>query len=207
MKKINTEKIKQKAREYALLAKEKGLELWARAESDRIERNRMLVLGISLALIFNYVVFCFHTGKSVFDIFPSFPVIDTRDELVVYIPDTDGKTLLKETRNIPALDDRDELVRLLFKSVAVGSYYENTSMAVPADLGVRGVWFFEETCVIDLGLAVLRENAESIPGSESNFRLAVEKTITENIPGIKSVMILERGIPGKNLWEVASKKR
>jgi hypothetical protein len=207
MKKIDTEKIKQKAREYALLAKGKALELWARAEADRIERNRMLVLGLSLALIFNYIVFCFHTGKSVFDIFPSFPVIDTRDECVVYIPDSDGKTLLKETRKVPSLDDRGELVRLLFKAVAAGSHFENTSMAVPADLSVRGVWFFEETCVIDLSLALLRENAESIPGSESNFRLAVEKTITENIPGITDVKILERGIPGKNLWEVAAKKR
>jgi hypothetical protein len=211
MKKINFREVKTKtleyARKYAILARDKALELWERAESDRIERNRILVLLISLALIFNYVVFCYHTEKNIFDIFPSFPKLESRDERTVYIPDTDGKTLLKETRLVPEMDDRNEYVRLLFKMVAEGSNFENTSMAVPTSFVIRGVWFFEDTCVIDLGLATIRDNAEIIPGSEANFRQAIDKTITENIPSIKTVLLLERGVPGKNLWEVALKKR
>jgi hypothetical protein len=87
--------------------------------------------------------------------------------------------------------------------VAAGSNFENTSMAVPTSFVIRSVWFFEDTCVIDLGLSTVRENTEIIPGSEANFRQAIEKTITENIPSIKTVLLLERGVPGKNLWEVA----
>ena len=29
-----------------------------------------------------------------------------------------------------------------------------------------------------------------------------QKTIIENVPGIKKVILLEKGVPGKSLWEI-----
>jgi len=49
----------------------------------------------------------------------------------------------------------------------------------------------------------LRDDTPVIPGSEDNFRAALEKSITENIPSIKRVVVLEKGVPLKRLWEVA----
>ena len=191
-----------KARKIYALSRERAERGWTRINADRIERNRFLVLLISLVLIFDYVMFCYHAGKNVFDIFPSFPVLDNREERTVYLPDVDGATVFKEKRKIAVPDDRETMVRKLFKIVVNGSIYENTSMAVPIDTYIRMIWFHGDTCVIDAALSTLAREAQVIPGSEAAFRAALENTITENVKTIKKVSLLERGIPDKPLWEI-----
>ncbi|MCU0844145.1 MAG: GerMN domain-containing protein [Spirochaetes bacterium] len=172
-------------------------------DGDPLRKNRFLVLAISLLLIFDYMVFCYHADKNLFDIFPALPELDLRERCSIYIPANDGKSHLKETRRIDVPEDKDRFAGLLFRMVAKGSIYENTSGAVPVDTYVRTVWLRGDTCYIDAGFAVLRDNAIVIPGSEENFRTALEKSITENIPSIKRVVLLEKGVPLKRLWEVA----
>jgi len=58
-------------------------------------------------------------------------------------------------------------------------------------------------CIIDIGHSYINKNSIIIPGSEKIFRKALKMTINKNIPSITQVIILERGIPGKNLWESA----
>jgi hypothetical protein len=184
--------------------KSRAMEYKSRLDADRIEKNRFMVLFISSLLIMDYVLFCFHADKNLFDIFPSFPALDCREERTVYLPDTDGKTLLKEKRLIAVSEDNDEFIRSLFRIILRGSIYENTSISVPVDTFIRKVWLTGDTCVIDLALSTLLEDARIIEGSEANFRLAVEKTVLSNIPSIKNVVILEKGIPGKPIWETAA---
>jgi hypothetical protein len=171
--------------------------------SDNIERNRFLVLFISFLFVFDYLVFCYNTEQNPFDIFPSMPVLDDKKLINVYLPDLDGKSILKESRRVSIIDNGEGFIRLLFKMVVKGSYFENTSAVVPVDIAIRRIWFYEGTCIIDLTLATLEDNIDIIPGSEKAFREALEKTIVENIPSVKRVIILERGIPGKNVWEIA----
>jgi hypothetical protein len=171
--------------------------------SDNIERNRFLVLFITLLFLFDYLVFCYHTEKNPFNIFPSIPILEDKKLINVYLPYLDGQSILKESRRVSVIDNDQGFVRLLFKIVVKGSYYENTAAVVPVDIVIRGVWIYEGSCIIDLALAAVVDNVEVIPGSESTFRRALEKTITENIPTIERVIILERGIPGKNIWEIA----
>ncbi len=197
-------KLFQKSSDYLDAREIELVGLWRKISADRVKKNRFLVLFISLLLIFDYLVFCLHAGKNIFDIFPSFPVLDSREERIIYLPDTDGKTIFEERRKIEITDDNDELVRLLFKIVVKGSLFENTAMAAPLDTYVRKVWFCGDQCVIDVGLSTLPDTFNVLPGSEENFRRALEKTITENIPSVKTVLLLERGIPNKNLWEIAS---
>ncbi len=178
----------------------------ARIESNRVEKNRFLLLLISLLLVFDYVLFCYHADKGVFDIFPSLPALDEREKRTVYLPDIDGRSILAEKRRVLVSKNREELVRRLFKIVVGGSMYENTSMAVPVDPCVRAVWFQGRTCIIDVAPMTIREDSPLITGSEANFARALEKTITANIPSIKTLMLLEKGIPGKPLWEVSPEK-
>jgi len=49
---------------------------------------------------------------------------------------------------------------------------------------------------------MLEKEIVVVKGSEQMFREALEKTIIENIPGIKKVILLEKGVPGKRLWEI-----
>ena len=178
----------------------------ARIESSRVEKNRFLLLLISLLLILDYALFCYHADKGLFDIFPPFPALDKREERTVYLPYTDGRSILAEKRKVLVSKDREEYVRRLFKIVVGGSIYENTSMAVPIDPCVRAVWFQGQTCIIDVSPATIQENSPLIAGSEANFTRALEKTISANIPSIKKLMLLEKGIPGKQLWEVSPAK-
>jgi hypothetical protein len=171
--------------------------------SDNIERNRFLVLFITLLFLFDYLVFCYHTEKNPFNIFPSIPILEDKKLINVYLPYLDGQSILKESRRVSVIDNDQGFVRLLFKIVVKGSYYENTAAVVPVDIGIRGIWIYEGSCIIDLALAAVVDNVAVIPGSENTFRRALEKTITENIPSIERVIILERGIPGKNIWEMA----
>jgi len=41
-----------------------------------------------------------------------------------------------------------------------------------------------------------------VKGSEQMFKESLEKTITENVPGIKKVILLEKGVPFRKLWEI-----
>ena len=75
---------------------------------------------------------------------------------------------------------------------------------MPIDTHVRAIWLKGDTCYIDAGLAMLRDGTPVIPGSEDNFRTALEKSIVENVPSINRVVLLEKGVPLKRLWEVAA---
>ncbi|HSV96839.1 MAG TPA: hypothetical protein VLM75_07885 [Spirochaetota bacterium] len=192
-----------KTRAFAAVSMDRAMEYRRTLDGDPLRKNRFLVLSISLLLIFDYMMFCYHADKNVFDIFPALPKLDLRERRSIYIPANDGKSLLKETRRIESPEEKDRFAELLFRMVAKGSIYENTSGAVPVDTFVRTVWVRGDTCYIDAGLAVLRDNAHVISGSEDNFRTALEKSIVENIPSIKRVVLLEKGVPLKRLWEVA----
>lgn len=183
--------------------KEQAQFIREKVSSDEIERNRFLVLVISIIFIFDYLVFCYHTEKSPFDIFPAIPVLDDSREVTVYVPALDGKSILKETRRVSVFN-REGFVRVLFQMVVKGSYYENTSAMVPVKINIRKIWFHDDACIIDMMLVSLDSTAEIIPGSEKVFRESLGKTITENIPSTKRVILLEQGIPFKNIWEIAS---
>ncbi|HQO02217.1 MAG TPA: GerMN domain-containing protein [Spirochaetota bacterium] len=166
----------------------------------RTERTRTLVLGISLMLILNYLLFCYHTDKNIFDIFPSIPVLDSRQEIQVYLPDDTAQKIISEKRRILINDDQIDYVRTLFNIVVKGSQFENTSNVVPIAIHIRKVWIWESNCYIDISHARLKENAKSIEGSEAAFKKALEKTITANIPSIKHVTMLVSGIPDMRMW-------
>jgi hypothetical protein len=71
---------------------------------------------------------------------------------------------------------------------------------------VRKVWIEGKgpgkKVIIDLEPAEIRSSATVITNSERLFRRALEKTITENIPSVRSVLMLEKGVPGTALWEI-----
>jgi len=171
--------------------------------ADRKERNRKLLLFISVVCIVDYLALSYLADKNIFDVFPSLPVLDTRDEIVVYLPDLQASTMMKENRMITRSDDIHIQVRELVKIVARGSKYENTAILVPVDLLVRKVWIEGDTCAVDIGLLKIAGNATIIEGSEKAFREAISKTIKENIESISRVILLENGIPGKRLWELS----
>jgi hypothetical protein len=197
--------IAQRVRQWDVLSKmkEQAQLIREKVSTDEIEKNRFLVLVISIIFIFDYLVFCYHTEKSPFDIFPAIPVLDDSREVTVYVPALDGKSILKETRRISVFN-KEGFVRVLFQMVMKGSYYENTSAMVPVKINIRKIWFYDDACIIDVMLVSLDTAARIIPGSEKVFRESLEKTITENISSIKRVVLLERGIPFKDIWEMAS---
>ena len=59
-----------------------------------------------------------------------------------------------------------------------------------------------KVCVIDLSPATLEKDMNVVKGSEQMFKESLEKTITENVPGIKKVILLEKGVPFRKLWEI-----
>ncbi len=119
----------------------------------------------------------------------------------IYLPDTDGKTILKETAELSIPDNSEGYAELLIWKIIKGSSVENTSSAVPVDIFIRKIWFSENFCIIDLLTSGLSADKRVISGSEKIFKESLEKTITENIPSVKRIVILDRGIPGRNLWE------
>ncbi|MFW5770276.1 MAG: hypothetical protein ACOCX9_02465 [Spirochaetota bacterium] len=170
---------------------------------DRKERYRKLLLFISVVCIVDYLAFSYLADKNIFNVFPSLPVLDTRDEIVVYLPDLQTSKIMKENRMITRSDDTHIQIRELVKIVSRGSKYENTAILVPVDLLVRKVWIEGDTCVVDLGLLKMPGNATIIDGSEKAFQDALSRTIKENIDGISRVILLENGIPGKRLWDLS----
>jgi hypothetical protein len=175
---------------------------------DSRERNRRLILVFAGIFIADYLMYCLHTSKNIVDIFPEIPSLAQEKKVSVYLPALDGTTIIRETRAIPVYDSEEKTAKLLFEIVVKGSIFDNTSMAVPAGLFVRKVWIHgsgagnRKVCIIDLEPAELRPSAVVIKNSERLFLQAVEKTITGNIPTIKSVQVLEKGVPGMKLWEL-----
>ena len=166
---------------------------------DRLGRTRFLVLFISLVLIGDYLMFCYHTDKNIFNIFPPIPRLDTRSDISIYVPDKDARELMKEPRKIQVPDGKDVYAGMLYRMVTRGSIFDNTSHIVPVKTFVRHVWIGETDCVIDIDFHAAKDRIESVPGSDVAFRKALEKTITENIPGISTVRVLLNGVPRK-LW-------
>jgi hypothetical protein len=190
-----------RAEAYTLEQERRLFSFTKNIESDPRTKNRFLLLFISLLLILDFAMFSLHTNKGLFDIFPSFPSLSGKKDRDVYLPDIDGKNIIREKRKILVVNDREQFVRDLFKIVVKGSIYENTSVAVPVNTYIRKVWFHDTVCIIDLGLATINADAVPLPGTEGLFRKALEKTITENLDSVKSVVLLERGIPDRALWE------
>lgn len=172
-------------------------------KSDIPSRNRFLMLFLSSLFLFDYLLFCYITAGNPLDIFPSFPLLEDKKMLHVYLPDTDGKSILKESREISIPENKEEYAKILIGLVIKGSDIDNTSSAVPVNLFNRRIWFEGETCVIDFvpSLPGSAKNKKILTGnSEAIFRESLEKTITENIRTVRSIMLLERGIPGRPMW-------
>ncbi|MCU0822089.1 MAG: hypothetical protein MUC95_06405 [Spirochaetes bacterium] len=201
MKKINMEPFYHKLntfynRIYAVINK---------LAPDRKKKNRLLMAFLAMLFIADYILFCIHAEKNPFDIFPVFPIEDQRQVINIYLPDIDGRSLLKETRKALVMKDAKSYIRMLFQKVLDGSEYENTSVAVPTECYIRHIWISESTCAIDVNFSFLKKHSKIIPGSENTFRDAVSKTITENVQSINEVILLDRGIPGRDIWELKDK--
>jgi hypothetical protein len=178
-------------------------EIRERIKKSNKERNRYFVLAIGCLFILNYLMFCYHTGKNIFDIFPSIPVLDDKQQITVYLPSLDGKSIISEKRDVPKFKDDFRYVKYLFGLVARGSVQENTSQAVPVSLFVKKVWIEgKKRCILDLDVDPLRTGRSFAEGSEELFKKSLQKTLTENIPGMNSVEVLVHGIPGRKLWEI-----
>ncbi len=176
------------------------LSAWYGSASKR-DRNRFLILLISLLFIMDYLMFCYHADKNVFNIFPSIPLLDTKSTIKVYLPDVDGKSILREIRKVDVQDEKEEHIKSLFNMVVQGFYFDNTSHLVPVNTFVRKVWVYGDQCVIDVDLSEIKDDVKVVPGSEETFKKALDQTIRENVPSVKSVQILVNGLPGRVLWE------
>ncbi len=169
---------------------------------ERKQKNRCLMAFLAFLFAADYLLFCYHAEKNPFDIFPIFPVEDQRKQINVYLPDIDGKSLIREQKKVLMLKDTKSYIQLLFQKVLDGSEYENTSIVVPAEFYIRQIWVQDDICSIDVNASLLKKNSRVIPGSENIFMEAVSKTITENIPSISEVIILDKGIPGREIWDL-----
>ncbi|MCU0846651.1 MAG: hypothetical protein MUD12_02040 [Spirochaetes bacterium] len=179
----------------------------ALAASSVKERNRIWILSLSVLFCLDYAMYSYLTDKNIFDIFPSFPKLDDRQEMDIYIPSVDCKTVVKEKREVPVFDSEEKQAAYLFRLVARGSVFENTSMMVPVDLFVKRVWIYRsgaagKACILDIEAGPIPENVPVYANSEVLFRKAIEKTIKTNIPSIKSVYLLDKGVPDRNLWDI-----
>ncbi|MCX8123684.1 MAG: hypothetical protein N3F66_05910 [Spirochaetes bacterium] len=167
---------------------------------DTKKRYRILLLVISIVCIIDYAAISILTDKSIFDIYPSLPALDTRDTIDIFVADLDAKSILKETRLVSLPKDNEGKVRRLVKLVAEGSEFENTRAIAPVDIVVRHIWFYDTTCIIDCELGTIEGQVPYIPDSFKAFNKALEQTISRNIQGITKVVLLEHGVYGKNLW-------
>ena len=170
------------------------------------ERNRFILLSLSLILFADYVMICFHTDRWIFDIFPSIPSLEDNREVKIFFPSSGGN-IATENRRIPDLEGKERVASILLDEVRQGSRHENTRIMVPVNMIVKKIWIREivpgeETCVIDIEPVVIKGNVPVVPGSEKLFREALQKTISHNIPSIKEVVLLEKGISRPTLWEV-----
>lgn len=180
----------------------RALEFWAKVSADPVKKKRFIVLAVSITFLADYVMFSYITDKNILDIFPSIPALESKKDINIYIPFSKDNKIIKEQRSVPEYENRESYVKFLVHTVIKGSIYENTAISVPLELFVKMVWIRDGICAIDLEPGTLTERSMVVPGSEILFKQALEKTISENIPEIKKVYFLERGIPNKDLWEV-----
>lgn len=177
-------------------------------DKDVKERNRVILLALSALFVLDYIMLSFHIDKNILDIFPSIPVLEDKKTVNIYIPSEGCKEILTEKREVYSDLEDESLVQRLFDLVADGSYYENTSENVPVKFLIKKIWLVNQengdgrVCVIDLSPATLEKEMNVVIGSEKMFKESLEKTITENIPGIKKVILLEKGVPFRKLWEM-----
>lgn len=178
------------------------------AKADRREYNRVMFLSISGLCFFAYLMLCLLTEKNVLDIFPPVPAIKENRKINIYIPSEGCTGIIQEQRRVFSDLENDKLVHRIFYLVAAGSQYENTMSNVPAKFIIKKIWIIDnesgdgKICLIDLMPVILEKEIVVVKGSEQMFREALEKTIIENVPGIKKVILLEKGVPGKILWEI-----
>ncbi len=171
-------------------------------------KSRVIIISISAVFVLDYFMISYHVGSSIFNVFPKIPVIESKKIINIYIPSVNSEKIISEKREIKTDVDPLNMVSKLFRLVAKGSFYENTAVNVPANLVIKKVWIVKSEsgagndCYIDILPVILEKDVPVVKGSEKMLRIAVEKTIKENIPGINKVMILEKGIPFKPLWEM-----
>lgn len=188
--------------------REKVIEIIELMKRDPKEKTRIIILLVSAMFFIDYIMFSLHVDKNILDIFPSIPVLESKDEINIYIPSEGCKEILSEKRKIETDIDEDILVKKLVALVAEGSYFENTSSNVPVKLLVKNVWITPDengggnVCLIDISPVILEREIAIITGSEQMFRESLEKTVKENVPGITRVILLEKGVPFRKLWEI-----
>ena len=171
------------------------------------KRNRVFVLALSSILILDYLMICFLVDRNPINIFPSIPVLDMRSEISVWLPSPDSAEPLCEKRRIQKSDNTAEYIKRLTRLVIEGSHFENTRALTPIEGNVRTVWIFDGTCAVDMRLDPIDTDAPFVAGSEAKFRDALTRTIMHNVKGITKVIVLENGIPGKDIWESAAAER
>ena len=116
-KKLFQKKIVTRVRETVILAK-----------SDIRQRNRILIISLSLLFVLDYMMFCLHTEKNIFNVFPSIPPIVSTHSTTLYLPSINGTSLFTEKRELPVYDSDKKFAMVLFREVVRGSIYENTSI-------------------------------------------------------------------------------
>ena len=177
------------------------------ANSEK-EKNRIYILATASLFLLIYIMFSYHIDKNIFNIFPSIPLLEDKRTINIYIPSEECKEILTEEREVYSKLEDESLIEKLFDLVCAGSYFENTSENVPIDLLIKKIWIVEaengdgKVCVIDISPIILDKDIHVVKGSEQMFKDALEKTITSNIPEIKKVILLEKGIPFRKLWEM-----
>lgn len=189
-------------------ARQRILDIIAGAKADQREYNRVMFLSISGLCFFAYLMLCVLIEKNIFDIFPPVPAIKENRKINIYIPSEGCTGIIQEQRRVFSDLEDDKLVHRIFYLVAAGSQYENTMSNVPASFIIKKIWIVDseegdgKVCLIDLMPILLEKDITVVKGSEQMFREALEKTIVENVTGIKKVILLEKGVPGKRLWEI-----
>jgi len=179
-----------------------------RMDNDVKERNRIILLALSSLFFLDYLMFSYHIDKNIFNIFPSIPVLESKKTINIYIPSEGCRTIITEKREIYSGLEDENLVQRLFDLVADGSYFENTSENVPVNFLIKKIWLVDNQdgegriCVIDLSPVILEKDTNVVKGSEDMFKESLDKTIIENVPGIKRVILLEKGVPCRKLWEI-----
>ncbi len=164
------------------------------------KNRRHLALLLSSLFVFNYLMFSYLTDKNIFDIFPSFPVIEQKNEITVFLPAIDGKSEIQEKRKVIDFKNSENYIQFLFYIVVKGSMYNNTSIAVPSEMIVKKVWINKGKCIIDVESIVQKSQGVKTLDAEENFKRVLAKTITTNLPKIKSISITVNGVEDSRIW-------
>ena len=195
--------IKNKLNYYRSILKHKFNNYSYKVKSDISEKNRFLMIALFSLFIFDYLLFCYISARNPLNIFPAIPLMEQKRQVKVYLPDIDAKTILKEIREISVPETEDGYASILIDIVIKGSNIDNTSISVPINLFKRKIWLTDDLCIVDFDPSLVKDTADRkkiIANSQSLFRETLEKTLTENIPTIKKIILLERGIPNRSLW-------